>query len=136
MHDDPSLIPSAVDEVIRWVTPLDNMFPKATVDTELGGSKISAGDRLALVYPSANRDETVFDDPFAFDIRRDPNHHLAFGHGTHFCIGANFARRELEILFGKLTRDWTDLHVVRDIDVEANIFARAVRSFGIGFTPR
>lgn len=136
MHDDPSLIPGAVDEVIRWVTPLNNMFRKAVVDTTLGGKEIAAGDRLALVYPSANRDEEVFDDPFTFDIRRSPNHHVAFGHGTHFCIGANFARRELEILFGKLTRDWTDLHVVDEIDVEANIFARAVRSFGIGFTPR
>ncbi len=136
MYEDPSLIPGAVDEVIRWVTPLNNMFRKATVDTELNGKQIAAGDRLALVYPSANRDEDVFDDPFTFDIRRDPNHHVAFGHGTHFCIGANFARRELEILFGKLTRDWTDLHVVDEVDVEANIFARAVRSFGIGFTPR
>ena len=136
MYEDPSLIPGAVDEVIRWVTPLNNMFRKATVDTELNGKQIAAGDRLALVYPSANRDEDVFDDPFTFDIRRDPNHHVAFGHGTHFCIGANFARRELEILFGKLTQDWTDLHVVDEIDVEANIFARAVRSFGIGFTPR
>ena len=136
MYEDPSLIPGAVDEVIRWVTPLNNMFRKATVDTELNGKRIAAGDRLALVYPSANRDEDVFDDPFTFDIRRDPNHHVAFGHGTHFCIGANFARRELEILFGKLTQDWTDLRVVDEIDVEANIFARAVRSFGIGFTPR
>ncbi len=112
------------------------MFRKATVDTELGGKQIAAGDRLALVYPSANRDEAVFDDPFTFDVTRSPNHHVAFGHGTHFCIGANFARRELEILFGKLTREWTDLHVVTEIDVESNIFARAVRSFELGFTAR
>lgn len=136
MYEDPALIPSAVDEVIRWVTPLNNMFRKATRHTELGGKQIAAGDRLALVYPSANRDEAVFDDPFTFDIRRDPNHHVAFGHGTHFCIGSNFARRELEILFAKMTRAWTDLHVVEEIDVEPNIFARAVRSFGLGFTPR
>ncbi|MGK2929178.1 MAG: cytochrome P450 [Acidimicrobiales bacterium] len=136
LHDDPELIPSAVDEVIRWVTPLNNMFRKATVDTELGGKKIAAGDRLALVYPSANRDEAVFEDPFTFDVTRSPNHHVAFGHGTHFCIGANFARRELEILFGKLTREWTDLHVVTEVDVEPNIFARAVRSFELGFTAR
>lgn len=136
LHEQPELIPSAVDEVIRWVTPLNNMFRKATVDTELGGKQIAAGDRLALVYPSANRDEAVFDDPFTFDVTRSPNHHVAFGHGTHFCIGANFARRELEILFGRLTREWTDLHVVTEIDVEPNIFARAVRSFELGFTAR
>lgn len=136
LHEQPELIPSAVEEIIRWVTPLNNMFRKATRDTELGGKQIAAGDRLALVYPSANRDEDVFDDPFTFDVRRNPNHHLSFGHGTHFCIGSNFARRELEILFGKMTRDWKDIHVVEEIDVEANIFARAVRSFTLGFTPR
>ena len=136
LHERPELIPSAVDEVIRWVTPLNNMFRKATVDTELGGKRIAAGDRLALVYPSANRDEAVFDDPFTFDVTRSPNHHVAFGHGTHFCIGANFARRELELLFAKLTREWTDLRVITEIDVEPNIFARAVRSFELGFTPR
>ena len=136
LYDKPELLPSAVDEVIRWVTPLNNMFRKATRDTELGGKQIAEGDRLALVYPSANRDEAVFDDPFTFDITRSPNLHVAFGQGTHFCLGANFARRELEILFGKLTREWTDLRVVREIDVEPNIFARAVRSFELGFTPR
>ena len=136
LHDRPELIPTAVDEVIRWVTPLNNMFRKATEDTEVGGTPIAAGERLALIYPSANRDEAVFDDPFRFDVTRSPNHHVAFGYGTHFCIGANFARRELEILFGKLTREWTDLHVVTEIDVEPNIFARAVRSFELGFTPR
>lgn len=136
LHQRPELIPSAVDEVIRWVTPLNNMFRKATRDTDLGGKPIAEGDRLALVYPSANRDEAVFQDPFTFDVTRSPNHHLAFGHGTHFCIGANFARRELEILFGKLAREWTDLRVISEIDVEPNIFARAVRSFELGFTPR
>jgi cytochrome P450 family 142 subfamily A polypeptide 1 len=136
LHEQPELIPSAVDEVIRWVTPLNNMFRKATQDTELGGKPISAGERLALIYPSANRDEEVFDDPFRFDVTRSPNHHVAFGYGTHFCIGANFARRELEILFGKLTQEWTDLRVLSEIDVEPNIFARAVRSFELGFTPR
>ena len=136
LHDRPELIPSAVDEVIRWVTPLNNMFRKATEDTEVGGTPIAAGERLALVYPSANRDEAVFDEPFRFDVTRSPNHHVAFGYGTHFCIGANFARRELEILFGKLTQEWTDLHVLSEIDVEPNIFARAVRSFELGFTAR
>ena len=79
---------------------------------------IKAGDRLALVYPSANRDEEVFDDPFTFDVTRSPNPHIAFGYGTHFCIGANFARHELELLFAKLTRDWTNLRAVTEPDVE------------------
>jgi cytochrome P450 family 142 subfamily A polypeptide 1 len=136
LHERPELIPTAVDEVIRWVTPLNNMFRKATRDVEVRGTTIQAGDRLALVYPSANRDEEVFDDPFRFDVTRSPNPHVAFGHGTHFCLGANFARRELEILFGTLTREWTNLRVVDEIDVEPNIFAPAVRSFGLAFDAR
>ena len=87
------------------------------------------------VYPSANRDEEVFDDPFMFDVTWSPNNHVAFGYGTHFCIGANFARHELELLFGKLTRDWTNLRVITEPDVEPNHFARAVRSFELGVRP-
>lgn len=136
LYQRPELIPSAVDEVIRWVTPLNNMFRKTTQDTVLGGTEVPAGARMALVYPSANRDEAVFDDPFTFDVTRNPNHHLAFGHGTHFCIGSNFARHEIELLLRKLTRDWKDLHVITELDVEPNIFAPAVRSFELGFTPR
>lgn len=136
LHERPELIPSAVDEVIRWVTPLNNMFRKATEDVELRGRTIKAGDRMALVYPSANRDEEVFDDPFTFDVTRSPNPHVAFGYGTHFCLGANFARRELEILLAKLTREWTNLRVETEIDVEPNIFAPAVRSFGLAFDAR
>lgn len=136
LHERPELIPSAVDEVIRWVTPLNNMFRKATEDVELRGRTIRAGDRLALVYPSANRDEEVFQDPFTFDVTRSPNPHVAFGYGTHFCLGANFARRELEILLGKLTQEWTNLRVETEIDVEPNIFAPAVRSFGLAFDAR
>ena len=132
----PEHLRTAVDEVIRWVTPLNNMFRKATRDTELRGRPIKAGDRLMLVYPSANRDEEVFDDPFAFNVTRSPNNHIAFGYGTHFCIGANLARLELELLFGKLTRDWTNLRVVTEPDVEPNHFARAVRSFELAFDER
>jgi cytochrome P450 family 142 subfamily A polypeptide 1 len=136
LYDDPSLMVSAVDEIIRWVTPLNNMFRRVTTETTLTGKTLKAGDRVALVYPSGNRDEDVFDDPFTFDITRNPNPHVAFGHGTHFCIGRNFARRELEMLFGKLNQAWTDLRVVGEIDVEPNIFAPAVRSFVLGFTSR
>ena len=136
LHEQPSLLPSAVDEVIRWVTPLNNMFRRAVSDTTLRDVPIQAGDRLMLVYPSANRDEEVFDDPFTFDVTRSPNPHVAFGYGTHFCIGANFARRELELLFAKLTRSWTNLRVVTEPDVELNHFARAVRSFELAFDAR
>jgi cytochrome P450 family 142 subfamily A polypeptide 1 len=136
LHDHPEHLPSAVDEVIRWVTPLNNMFRKATRDTELRGVPIRAGERLALVYPSANRDEEVFEDPFRFDVTRAPNPHIAFGYGTHFCIGANFARHELTLLLGKLTRDWTNLRALSEPDIEPNHFARAVRSFELAFDAR
>jgi cytochrome P450 family 142 subfamily A polypeptide 1 len=132
----PELVPSAVDELIRWVTPLNNFFRTAVADDAVGDQPVAAGDRVLLLYPSANRDESVFTDPFSFDVRRNPNPHVAFGHGTHFCIGANLARFELGLLFGELTRRFTDLRVVTEPDVEPNIFARAVRSFGLALRPR
>ncbi len=91
---------------------------------------------MALVYPAANRDPAVFDSPNTFDVRRSPNHHVAFGHGTHFCLGANMARAELRLLFRELTRRLTDVRVVTEPDVEPNIFARAVKSFEVSFTVR
>ena len=133
---DPSLVPGAVEEVIRWVTPLNNMFRVAVADDRIGEQPVRRGDKVLLAYPSANRDEHVFDDPFRFDVRRSPNPHLAFGHGTHFCLGANLARLELRMLFETLTQRWTDLRVVSEPDIEPNIFAGAVRSFRLAFTPR
>ncbi len=133
---DPALAATATEELIRWVTPLNNMFRIATCDTELAGTSIAAGDRIALVYPAANKDETVWDDPQTFDITRDPNPHLAFGHGTHFCLGANVARAELRLLLEVMTQRVTDLRVVSEPDVEPNIFARAVRSFELAFDVR
>jgi cytochrome P450 family 142 subfamily A polypeptide 1 len=132
----PELINSAVEEVLRWVTPLNNFFRMALTDDVVGGQQIAAGDRIVLLYPSANRDESVFNDPFAFDIYRNPNPHLSFGFGTHLCIGANLARLVLTAMFRELSARATELAVVTEPDVEANIFARAVRSFKIRVTPR
>jgi len=132
----PELVPTAVEELLRWVTPLNNMFRTVVRDTEIGGQAMAAGDRVMLLYPSANRDEAVFDEPFRFDVTRDPNPHLAFGNGTHFCLGATLARQLLKRLFVTLTSRFTDLRVVREPDVEPNIFARAVRSFDLEVTVR
>jgi cytochrome P450 len=132
----PDLIPTAVDELIRWVTPLNNFFRTAVEDATIGEQPVVEGDWIILLYPSANRDEAVFDDPFRFDVTRRPNPHVAFGYGTHFCIGANFARFELGILFEEMTRRFTDLRPLTEPDVEPNIFARAVRSFDLGLTSR
>ena len=136
MAADPSLVPGAVEEVLRWVTPLNNMFRRAAVDTELGGQAIRRGDRIIMLYPSANRDEDVFEDPFRFDIRRSPNPHLAFGFGTHLCAGTNVARNVLVEAFTQLSQRITDLRAVSEPDIEANVFARAVRSFQLGYRLR
>ncbi|MFT5203530.1 MAG: cytochrome P450, partial [Candidatus Aldehydirespiratoraceae bacterium] len=132
----PELAVTATEELIRWITPLNNMFRIATCDTEVAGTTIAAGERVALVYPAANRDELVWDRPHEFDITRNPNPHLSFGHGTHFCLGANVARAELRLLLELLTTRVTNLRAVTDPDIEPNIFARAVRSFELGFDLR
>jgi cytochrome P450 len=102
LQRDPALLPSAVEEVVRWVTPIIHFARTATEDYELRGKPLRKGDALALFYPSANRDEAVFEDPFAFRIDRDPNRHLGFGIGEHFCLGAHLARLELVMAYKHL----------------------------------
>jgi len=133
---DPSLLPGAVEEVLRWVSPLNNMFRRAVADDRIGDQPIGAGDRIIMLYPSGNRDADVFDDPFRFDIERSPNPHVAFGFGTHLCIGSHVARASLAAVFGQLAQRLTDLEALTEPDVEANIFARAVVSFRLAGTVR
>jgi cytochrome P450 len=102
LRDDPSLMPLAADEMIRWVTPVKEFMRTATVDYELHGIAIKEGDSLLLSYPSANRDEDVFHSPFSFDVGRNPNRHLAFGFGAHYCLGAILARMEIAAFFAEL----------------------------------
>jgi cytochrome P450 len=105
LRTDPGLLDDAVEEILRWSSPVSYFARRATRDTEMGGVRIAAGQRITLWYPSANRDEQVFADPFRFDIRRASNEHLAFGGGgPHFCLGANLARREIATLFDELLR--------------------------------
>ena len=106
---DPALLPTAVEEMLRWVTPIKNMARVATRDVELRGQQILEGQKLLLIYPSANRDEDIFDDPFRFDIGRTPNDHVAFGFGTHFCLGNSLARLELRVMFEQLLARLPDL---------------------------
>jgi cytochrome P450 family 142 subfamily A polypeptide 1 len=102
---DPALVPTAVEEMLRWVTPIQNMNRTAARDVELGGARIRAGDKVLLLYASANRDERVFPNAHQFHVDRQPNEHLAFGHGAHFCLGASLARIELRVMFETL-RPW------------------------------
>ena len=108
---DMSLMDSAVEEILRWVSPLHHMARTATADAEIRGQQIKAGDRVLMWYPSANRDEDIFEDPYTFDITRMPNEHLAFGIGEHFCLGAGFARRELKVMFEELFRRFPNIEL-------------------------
>jgi cytochrome P450 len=98
LRREPELAPSAVEEILRWVSPISHFARVATCDAEVRGKTIRAGDQVALYFASANRDEEIFDDPFGFRVDRHPNPHLAFGVGEHFCVGAHLARAELDVM--------------------------------------
>lgn len=102
LREDPALMPLAVEEMIRWTTPVKEFMRTAQRDYQIRGVRIAAGDSVLLSYVSANRDDDVFDDPFRFDIGRDPNKHIAFGYGVHFCLGAALARLEVNSFFSAL----------------------------------
>ena len=114
LADDPSKITVAVEEMLRWVTPIKNMCRTVTRDTEFMGQAMTAGQKCMLLFESANRDETKFEDPFRFDVERDPNEHVAFGFGTHFCLGQALARLELKIMFEQLLVRLPDLELAAD----------------------
>jgi cytochrome P450 len=102
LRADPRLLPTAVEEMVRWVSPVKHFFRTATEDYVLRGRQIRAGDSLMMCYPSGNRDEEVFDDPFRFQVDRSPNRHLAFGFGPHLCLGMHLARLEIRAFFREL----------------------------------
>jgi cholest-4-en-3-one 26-monooxygenase len=113
VRDDQSLLPIAIEELLRYVTPVMQFFRRAVRDTEIAGQPIAADDRVLMVYSSANRDDTVFSDPDSIDITREPNPHVAFGAGgPHFCLGANLARLEARIMFESLLTRFEGLAVV------------------------
>jgi cytochrome P450 len=119
---DPSLIPGAVEEILRWANPLHYFRRTAAEDVELSGTKISAGDKVAMLYTSANRDEEVFADPQRFDIRREPNPHLSFGIAEHFCLGAHLARLEGRVFFEELLTTFPSVELVGEpVRVRSNL---------------
>mgnify|MGYP001817590758 CR=1 FL=1 len=109
LRENRDAIPLAVEEMLRWTCPLHYFRRTATADTEVAGQKIREGDRVVMLYSSANFDETVFDDPMTFDITRDPNPHMAFGHGIHLCLGANLARLEARLFFEEFFDSFADI---------------------------
>lgn len=115
LRDDPSMLPNAVEEMIRWASPVKHFFRTAAKDAEVGGVPIKAGDGLVMAYPSANRDSAVFDDPFAFRIdRANVRQHLAFGYGPHLCLGQHLAKLEMRILFEELLARFDDFALAGD----------------------
>lgn len=136
--DDPSLMDAAIEEFLRWGTPVMHFRRTATVDAEIAGQPIAAGDRVAIWHMSGNRDEAVFDDPQRFDVTRDPNLHLlqiAFGGGgPHFCLGANLARAEMKIMLSEVLRVLPDMELAGPVQRLRSNFINGIKHMPVTFT--
>jgi len=132
---EPALLPSAVEEMLRFRAPVMYFRRTAMQDTELRGQRIRRGDKLTLWYPSANRDEDVFPDPDAFDVAREPNDHLAFGVGEHFCLGSHLARLEIRVMFEHLLRRLPDLELDGEVRFLHSHFIDGVKAMPVRFRP-
>jgi cholest-4-en-3-one 26-monooxygenase len=132
---DRSLLPTAVEEMLRWVTPVIHFRRTATRDVELRGQQIKENDKVVLFYSSANRDEEVFTDGMSFDVGRDPNHHIAFGIGQHSCLGLNLARLEIQVMFEEILNRIPDIELAGDVRRLRSNFINGVKSFPVTFTP-
>ena len=134
---DRSGLPVAIEEMLRWVSPIKNMARTMTRDVELHGQTLCKGQKLLLLYPSANRDEAVFEDPETFDIGRTPNDHMAFGFGSHFCLGNRLARMELAVMFDRLFERLPDLALASDAEPpkRAANFVSGYETMPVTFTP-
>jgi len=136
LRDDPSGLDTAVEEILRWASPVYHFRRTATIDTEVHGQAIAAGDKVVIWHISANRDESVFKDPFTFDITRSPNEHVAFGGGgPHFCLGANLARAELKIIFQELLERVPDMRLAGHPQILRSNFIGGVKHLPVTFTP-
>ncbi|MGE2735608.1 cytochrome P450 [Mycolicibacterium vaccae] len=133
----PDLLPGAIEEMLRWTSPVKNMCRTLTADTEFHGASLKAGEKIMLMFESANFDETAFDNPDEFDIHRNPNSHLAFGFGTHFCLGNQLARLELKIMLTKVLERLPDLRLTDDsmLPLRPANFVSGLESMPVVFTP-
>ena len=136
LREDPNLMPTAVEEMVRWSTPVKEFMRTATADTTLRGVDIAEGDSVYLAYVSGNRDEEVFTDPFRFDVSRDPNKHVAFGHGVHFCLGAALARMELNSLFTELIPRLEFIELAGAPELSATTFVGGLKHLPIRYSLR
>ncbi|MGE2731038.1 cytochrome P450 [Mycolicibacterium vaccae] len=134
---DVELLPGAIEEMLRWTSPVKNMCRTLTADAEFHGTSLKAGEKIMLMFESANFDETAFDNPDEFDIHRNPNSHLAFGFGTHFCLGNQLARLELKIMLTKVLERLPDLRLADDsmLPLRPANFVSGLESMPVVFTP-
>jgi cytochrome P450 len=136
LEADPSLLPTAIEEMLRYVSPVNVFFRTATKDTELRGVRVKKGDRAAMFYPSANRDDSQFADPDRFDVSRTPNPHVAFGGGgTHFCLGANLARVEAAALVSEVLSRMKNLELAGPAQRTPSTLINSVHSMPVQFIP-
>ena len=138
LDDFDGISPSAVEEIIRWATPVIH-FRRTCVaqDVEISGTHFEEGQKVVLWYNSANRDEASFDDPYQFDVTRQPNEHLGFGGGgPHFCLGAHLARREITVMFDELLRRLPDIEVTGEPEMLRSNFIHGIKRMPVSFTPR
>jgi cytochrome P450 len=134
--DYETVAPTAVEEVVRWASPVAYMRRTVTRDTELSGVKLVAGDKVTLWYGSANRDDAKFEDPWSFDVRRNPNPHVGFGGGgAHFCLGANLARREITVAFEELHRRIPDISATEEPARLQSAFIHGIKRLPVAWTP-
>ncbi len=132
---DPSLMPAAIEEMLRWTSPITHIMRTATRDVEVRGRTIHQGDRVVIWNPSGNRDEEVFDDPYRFDITRKANDHIAFGYGEHFCIGANLARLEMRVMIDELLRRMPDMAPAGPVEKLRSNLVAGIKHLPVTFTP-
>jgi cytochrome P450 len=136
MRDFDAHATDAVEEIVRWATPVIHFRRTATTDTEVGGQSIKEGQKLVMWFNSANRDERAFDRPYEFDITRSPNPHFGYGGGgPHFCLGANLARREIRVMFEELFRRLPDIEVTGPPDRLQSSFIHGIKRMPCAFTP-
>jgi cholest-4-en-3-one 26-monooxygenase len=128
---DPSLLPSTIEEMLRWVSPLIHFRRTATRDVEMHGTTIREGDKVVIYYPSANNDERVFVNPQTFDVSRSPNDHLAFGIGEHFCLGANLARLEIRLIFEEMLQRLPDLELAGPVRRLRSNFLNGIKAMPV-----
>ena len=134
LKNNPNLMTSAVEETIRWVTPVKNFFRTATQNYDLKNREIKKDDSILLCYPSGNRDEEIFDDPFKFKVDRSPNRHLAFGHGAHLCLGKYLAKIEMEIFYEELFKKIDNIQLNGEPEWVKASFVSGLKSLPIKYT--